>query len=164
MKKPVAKPTTHVFRITLKPRITRDIEIGSGRSLYDLAEAINVAYGFMFDHAFGFYSNLTGNVLRSPVSYELFADLEETDSEAGSVKRTTVAEAFPKVGSKMTFLFDYGDEWHFRVEVLDRGTKAGRSLAKVLDGVGKAPEQYPEMDDDDDFDDEDEDEDEDGAP
>jgi hypothetical protein len=29
-----------------------------------------------------------------------------------------VADAFPDVGHKMLFLFDYGDDWRFTVEVI----------------------------------------------
>jgi hypothetical protein len=145
--KPEAKPATHIFRVALAPRIHRDLEIGSGRSLYQLAEAITHAFGFDFDHAFGFYSRLSGNILRSPVSYELFADMADSESDAGSVEQTTIADAFPKPGSKMTFLFDYGADWQFRVEALARGDgPPGRTQARVIHALGQAPEQYPSID------------------
>src|SRR5215211_2930185 len=32
-----------------------------------------------------------------------------------------IAEAFPEVGHTMLFLFDYGDDWRFVVEVIGRG-------------------------------------------
>ena len=60
-------------------------EILSAKNLYDLAGEIVRVFGFDFDHAFGFYSKLTGDVFGSPVKYELFADMGE--SEARSVKR-----------------------------------------------------------------------------
>ena len=97
--------STHIFRIRLRPKIYRDIEIESSRSLYDLAAAIVRAFDFDFDHAFGFYSKLGDYVFDSPVRYELFADLDG-GSESRSVKRTKVAQAFPDLGSKMQFLFD----------------------------------------------------------
>ncbi|HEY3619524.1 MAG TPA: hypothetical protein VGK96_22180 [Candidatus Sulfotelmatobacter sp.] len=102
--------TTHILRASLKARVYRDIEIEAKSSLYALAEAITNAFKFDFDHAFGFFSRLTGNVFESPVRYELFAD-SDASGKSHSVKRTTVARAFPRVGSKMLFLFDYGDEW-----------------------------------------------------
>ena len=49
---------THIFRAQLRPRVYRDIEIESTKSLYDLAAAIVQAFDFDFDHAFGFYSKL----------------------------------------------------------------------------------------------------------
>src|ERR1019366_4117441 len=109
--------TIHTFRVSLKPRIYRDIEIRSNASLYDLAEAIVRAFDFDIDHAFGFFSKLTGNIFQSPFRYELFADTE-AGGVSRSVKRTKIEQAFPKVGRKMLFLFDYGDEWRFKVEVI----------------------------------------------
>ena len=142
----MAGATTHIFRASLRPRLYRDIEIDSGKSLYDLAEGIVGAFDFDLDHAFGFYSKLTGHYFDSPSKYELFADLEGGESDAGSVKRTKVAQAFPDVGSKMLFLFDYGDEWHFKVEVIGLGEKVPKArYPKVLATVGKAPPQYPDL-------------------
>ena len=73
---------THVFRASLNRKLYRDFEIPSGTNLHDLAGAIVEVFGFDFDHAFGFYSNLTGNVLHSPVKYELFADMGESDARS----------------------------------------------------------------------------------
>ena len=112
----MAEAQTHVFRVSLSPKVYRDFEILSAKNLYDLAGEIVRVFGFDFDHAFGFYSKLTGNVFGSPVKYELFADMGE--SEARSVKRTRIVEAFPTVGAKMTFVFDYGDNWQFRIEAI----------------------------------------------
>jgi hypothetical protein len=140
------RASTHIFRARLSPRIYRDIEIESTRSLYDLAAAIVQAFGFDFDHAFGFFRNLGGHVFDSAVRYELFADLEDGD-KARSVKRTTVAQAFSEVGVKMQFLFDYGDEWRFQVEVIGFGEKVPKArYPKILKMVGKAPPQYPTED------------------
>ena len=142
----MAKTETHVFRVSLGPKIYRDFEIISTKKLDDLAGTIVQCFGFDLDHAFGFYSLLKGNVLRSPVKYELFADMGESD--ARSVKRSRIVDAFPEVGDKMTFLFDYGDEWRFLVEVIGRGSKeAGVSYPRRIKTVGEAPKQYPDPDD-----------------
>jgi hypothetical protein len=137
---------THIFRVRLWPKVSRDIEIESSKSLYDLAAAIVRAFDFDFDHAFGFYSKLDDYVFDAPVRYELFAD-QDGDREAQSVKRTTIAQAFPELGSKMQFLFDYGDNWRFRVEVIGLGEKAPKTrYPKILKAVGQAPPQYPDPD------------------
>jgi hypothetical protein len=114
------RASTHIFRVRLKPKVYRDIEIDSGKSLHDLAAAIVQAFGFDLDHAFGFFSKLDYHLFDSPVRYELFAELDP-HSQSRSVKRTKVAQAFPKTGSKMQFLFDYGDDWRFQVEVIGMG-------------------------------------------
>jgi hypothetical protein len=147
----MAETGTQVFRVSLNPKVYRDIEIPSSKKLYDLASAIVAAFGFDFDHAFGFYSLLKGNILRSPVKYELFADVADMDieSDAGSAKRTHISEAFHKIGHKMTFLFDYGDNWEFRVELIGENTKErGAKYPRVVKKVGTAPEQYPREEED----------------
>ncbi len=127
----MSRMSTHIFRVRLRARVYRDIEIESTKSLYDLAAAIVRAFDFDLDHAFGFYSKLGEYVFDSPVRYELFADLEGGGSEARSVKQTTVAQAFPAVGAKMQFLFDYGDDWRFQVEVIGMGEKVPRAMAET---------------------------------
>jgi hypothetical protein len=141
----MTKTGTHILRASLQdePTILREIEVESRKTLSDLAEAIVYAFGFEFDHAFGFYSKLTGHdVMRSQPRYELFADMGEK-TEAKSVRKTHVAHAFPAVGHTMLFMFDYGDDWRFVVEVIGMGQKVPKSrYPRVLKKVGRAPEQY----------------------
>lgn len=53
---------TLTFRVSLEPKVYRDIEIAASATLYKLAEAIVSAFDFDFDHAFGFYDKLTGSI------------------------------------------------------------------------------------------------------
>jgi Plasmid pRiA4b ORF-3-like protein len=145
----LADLSTHIFRVSLKPRLYRDIGIKSDESLAELAEVIVKAFDFKFDHAYGFFSAMKGNVYKSPVRYELFADVDG-GREARSVKRTTVGDAFALVGSNMLFLFDYGDEWRFKIEVIGLGEQEPKGRYRnILATVGKAPDQYPDPDEDD---------------
>jgi hypothetical protein len=71
--------------------------------------------------------------------------LEDGESGAGSVKRTKVAQAFSDLSSKMLFLFDYRDEWRFKVEVIGLGEKVPKArYSKVIKSMGTAPPQYPD--------------------
>jgi hypothetical protein len=152
-----AKPSdasgTLIFRATLPgaPPVYRDIEVDARKSLYDLAAAVVRSFGFDFDHAFGFYSGKTGpTLMRVLPKYELFVDMGEETEGALSVKGTQIAAAFPRVGHTMTFLFDYGDDWMFKVELRAEGQKAaGRRYPRIVAKHGDAPEQYPALDDDD---------------
>ena len=120
----MADPSTRIFRASLRGRLYRDLELPSGGSLEDLAAAIVNAFGFDFDHAFGFYSNLKGRLLRSEERYELFADLGKADGGVRGIRRTRLSAAFPEVGKTMLFLFDYGDEWRFKVELIGLGARS----------------------------------------
>jgi hypothetical protein len=143
----MASDRTYIFRVSLKAKIYREIEIEGSGSLANLAEAIIGAFDFDFDHAFGFYSKLTGPYHQSPEQYELFADMEDTDSDAGSVERTKVSQAFAKTGKKMLFVFDYGDEWRFEVKLTTRGEKTPKTrYPRMVAAVGEAPPQYPDAD------------------
>ena len=146
----MADSETLVFRASLTPQVYRAFEIADTSSLDVLAQAIVRSFDFDFDHAFGFYSKLKGNIYDSPVRYELFVDMGQGESEARSVKRTRVIEAFPSVGTKMRFLFDYGDDWEFLVELVERKPKEPKvKLPRLLLSAGKAPAQYPDPDEED---------------
>lgn len=136
-----------IFRASLSAKVYREFEIQGAKKLCDLASAIVEMFGFDFDHAYGFYSNSTGNIYRSPVRYELFADMGESD--AGSVKKTRIDRAFPDKGAKMTFVFDYGDEWRFKIERIGEAAKQPKAkYPNIVKSVGEAPEQYPDYEDD----------------
>jgi hypothetical protein len=141
----MADSETLIFRASLTPKVYRAFEIADTSSLYVLAQAIVRSFDFDFDHAFGFYSKLKGNIYGSPVRYELFVDMGEAEGEARSVKRTRAIEAFPSVGIKMRFLFDYGDGWEFLVELIKRKPREPKvKLPRLLISAGKAPAQYPD--------------------
>jgi hypothetical protein len=72
----------------------------------------------------------------------------ENEGEARSVKRTRVVEAFPSVKTRMRFLFDYGDEWEFPIELVKRKPKEPRvKFPRLLISAGEAPVQYPDPED-----------------
>lgn len=138
---------TSILRASLGARLYRDIEVSSSCTLADLAEAITAAFGFDMDHAYGFYSKLKGKLFDSPQRFELFADME--DSGSRGVKRTSVVSVFKELGSPMTFLYDYGDEWRFRIEVIETAqVQPGVTYPRIVKALGKAPPQYPDIDDD----------------
>jgi Plasmid pRiA4b ORF-3-like protein len=141
-----AEGTTHVLRALLRPTLYRDIELESTNTLHTLAWGITRAFGFDFEHAFGFFNRLTGRVFASPIRYELLPDAA-MEGASRDVHEAPVARAFPRLGSKMLFVYDYGDEWRFRVELIGRG-EAAASVAypRVVARLGKAPEQYPGTD------------------
>jgi hypothetical protein len=147
----MAPNDTLILRAALNGKLSvyREIEIDPSKSLYNLAEAIVSAFGFDFDHAFGFYSGLKpATMMRTLPQYELFADMGDARPGVGGVKKTRIARAFPEIGHTMMFLFDYGDDWHFRVSLRAKGTKVVRvRYPRVVATRGDAPPQYPDPDD-----------------
>jgi hypothetical protein len=147
----MAQNDTLIIRAALagEDSIYRDIEIEGSKSLYGLAEAILSGFGFDFDHAFGFYSGLKpATMMRTSPRYELFVDMGDADPGVLSVKKTKVAQAFPAIGHAMLLLFDYGDEWLFRVKLEKKGKKIAKvRYPRIVATHGEAPAQYPDPDD-----------------
>ena len=134
-------------------KVVREIEAPENFSLYRFAEAIIGAYDFDFDHAFGFFSKISeSGYFKSEKQYELFTDLIEEGEDleptgAESVKKTKIAEVWKNPGDKMLFLFDYGDNWLFTVELIGFGKKEAKTkYPRILKSAGKAPKQYPDYD------------------
>ena len=140
---------TYIFEIRLfhKKSILRKIEIFGSASLYKFAGVIVGAYNFDFDHAFGFFSEISVNrYFDSERKYELFADMKDEGIEptgAESVEKTKISDVWKNVGDKMLFLFDYGDNWLFTVELIGFGEKNNKiKYPKIVKKVGRAPKQY----------------------
>ncbi|MDI6809017.1 MAG: hypothetical protein QME66_08560 [Candidatus Eisenbacteria bacterium] len=129
----------------MEEKILRRIQIADTQSLYNFAKVITRAFGFFFDHCFGFYDNFQ-KYHDSKKSYELFPDIGEEPLRPTTkgVKKTKICQAFKNVGEKMLFLYDYGDGWRFVVELKEIKYAEKRDLRPViLESIGTAPIQYP---------------------
>ena len=139
-----SQKTDYIFDIQFEDCL-RKIQIGGDKTLYKFAEVIVGAFGFDFDHCFGFYDNFK-RYHDSKKAYELFVDIgeEAVTPTAKGVEKTKIAQAFQNPGEKMLFLFDYGDEWHFTVELKEiKNAEKQNGKPVILKSIGKAPEQYP---------------------
>lgn len=160
MRRHEAKPGERIFVLkiiqsnpygTVRGFPYRVLAVPEEFTLYQLAEAINESFDFDFDHPFGFYDNFK-RYYRSMEGYELFTDMPETKNEFGetgfgSVEKTRVNRVFTKPKKKMLYLFDYGDEWHFRVELLTiEQAQPGKPYPACIKTVGKARPQYEDFD------------------
>lgn len=144
----------YIFRATLdenyggrgknKREIYREIAILETQNLSTLAKSIILSFDFDFDHCYGFYSDLK-DIYSSKELFELFTDIGEEPTEGAlGVEHTRVSKAFDRIGKKLLFLFDYGDNWYFIVELLEIKTSLlNVKYSKTLKSVGQAPEQYP---------------------
>lgn len=133
------------FNHNVKGKILRKIQIAETKSLYNFAKTITQAFGFYFDHCFGFYDNFQ-KYRDSKKAYELFVDIGEEPSspKIKGVKKTKIQQAFKKLGEKVLFFFDYGDSWRFAVELKEiRNAEKWDLKPIILESVGEAPMQYP---------------------
>jgi hypothetical protein len=83
------------------------------------------------------------------------------DDEIGGDVRTTTLESLDlKKGKTFLYLFDYGDDWRFKVKVSAVNPKADASAAypRVVESVGEAPSQYGNLEDEEEWEEEEGDE------
>lgn len=150
---------TYIIRAKFKndKKTYRDIEIKKDVLLYDLAKAILDSFNFDFDHLFGFGNN-PNDYYRSIHQYNLKEEGDFNDSMKmmfndnrieDDVEKTQICEVpfFQREKDKMSFLFDFGDDWEFEIELLGFSeTAKGKKYPAVLKINGQAPKQYQECD------------------
>lgn len=64
--------------------------------------------------------------------------------EPGDVRRTRLADLDLSQGQTFLYLFDYGDEWRFRVRVqaINQHAAVDADYPRIVERVGEAPAQY----------------------
>ena len=72
---------------------------------------------------------------------------EEALSGPGNVQTTTLEELDLEPKQEFMYLFDYGDEWRFKVRVHAVNPDGPEGdYPRIVESVGEAPEQYPSWD------------------
>ena len=132
-------------------RTYRDIELPHNDTCYKLAKAILDSFNFEMEHLFGFGNN-PRNYYQSveQITYQPygendpFAKMFGEENEA-NVEKIKISDVyfFQQIKDKMSFLFDYGDDWMFEIELRSFGEKEkGVKYPRVLKSNGEAPKQY----------------------
>jgi hypothetical protein len=131
----------HYMILTLKIALSRwhaVLEVDSSSTLNELHVAIQNAVKFDKDHLYEFFIART---VRS-------SDRKHFDMEDGSLHITRVADVLPlPKDRKLFYLFDYGDNWIFRVSMTRRQLfepEKGVQYPRLIQEVGDRPEQYPD--------------------
>jgi hypothetical protein len=129
----------YVFKIwpVYHPKVWRRVEMTDQHTLEELHLMIQKVFDFDNDHLYSFFPD---GDFRSKIAYH--------DSRGGmglSAEEVTIGEIFLKEHQTLAYLFDYGDEWMFYVELekIEEG-KASLSTPRLLESKGKSPEQYPD--------------------
>ncbi|MEA2054440.1 MAG: plasmid pRiA4b ORF-3 family protein [Candidatus Thermoplasmatota archaeon] len=126
---------TYVFKVGLAKNLWRRIEISANHTLLDLHRAIQEAYNFDDDHLYSFFMD------GKPWSHEGFRSPFE--DEGPYVDEARIGELGLFVGQNILYLFDYGDEWRFRVELEKIRTEGSKPRKpKIMEKKGESPEQY----------------------
>ncbi len=115
-----------------------DIEIDPTSTLDQLHYAIQKAVEFDNDHLYAFH------IARNYRS----RNREDFDDDDGRVYTTSLDALFPLQPRKSLFyLFDFGDEWKFKVtrsRKRPHDPQEGVAYPRVVAEAGTKPEQYPD--------------------
>jgi Plasmid pRiA4b ORF-3-like protein len=139
--------------------VWREIAVAANQTLADLGEAIPLAFDFDDPHLWSFFLN--GRAWDPTSEYALDSQPDPFGGRRARAARRVPIREVPLPGAsgkkEFLFVFDYGDEWHFGVKLVQLSPTAepGVRYPRVVAQQGTAPPQYPDLDED-----EDEDEDE----
>ncbi len=129
-----------LFGAYAKEECIRFIEIDSSSTLEVLHLAMQDAVDFDNDHLYEFYISRT----------ESSRDRRSYDDENEGVYDLTLENLYPlEKRMKLYYLFDYGDNWLFKItKSRKKPTEPLENIKypRVVERVGSNPEQYPVYD------------------
>ncbi|MBU0684459.1 MAG: hypothetical protein ABIE25_06835 [Thermoplasmatota archaeon] len=141
--------TVYSFKVSLHRRkdLYRTIAIGANNSLEDLHIAIQEAFDWDADHLYSFF--LSGKLWDQDTEYTVLDDEFALDYDlppSRDTRKARIRDLGLEVGAKFLYLFDYGDNHMFAVELIGRGKQVVKDeLPTIIDQRGRSPEQYPDV-------------------
>lgn len=125
----------YVFKVSWH-QIWRRIAISSDMTFWDLSQLILQSVDFDSDHLDLFiYKNRLGKTSRIVHPYM---------EESPATDETKIADLPLEVGSTLEYLFDFGDNWEFQLEIESIDPKIRPNYGEIIASEGKAPQQYPD--------------------
>lgn len=134
---PMFQDGTYIFKISLARNCWRRIAISSHMDLESLSVTILDAFNFDHDHLDRYsYKNRFGTQTRI---YHPYMDDEPLHTDEVLIGEIPIQE-----GDTMMYLFDFGDNWEFDVELerIDPRDEKKKEPV-VVESRGEAPRQYP---------------------
>jgi len=126
-------------RLHWRPSVWRVVELLGDQALEDLHLAIQDAFGWDNDHLYAFY--LSGRqeplmVLATPIM---------GTSQSPTTDEVTLADLALRPGQRFLYVFDFGDNLHHDIEILDVfPAPAHGKFPRLVESHGAAPPQYPQ--------------------
>lgn len=136
VKAKINKGGNYTFKVSFSKTIWRKINLSYKHTLGNLHSAIQKAFQFDDDHLYAFYmgsSRKSGKAI-----YCKYAEHEGDIAE-----KTTIESLELYKGERFLYLFDFGDEWEFNIELVEYDEESPIILKpEIIESKGKSPEQY----------------------
>jgi hypothetical protein len=139
---------TFTFKVTYlrDPEVWLMLEIAEHQTLDDLHYAVQRAVDFDADHLYSFFM--------SNRAWDRSSEYASPHADGSSAAQIPVGNLRLRMKQRFLYLFDYGDEHRFEVQLVATNPDAPQDrYPKVVESHGEAPSQYGWWDDEGDGDD-----------
>ncbi|MCQ6277246.1 plasmid pRiA4b ORF-3 family protein [Bacillus sp. V3B] len=125
---------TYLFKVKLRSSCWRVLQVSSTHTLLDLHYLIQRAFHFDDDHLYTFYMDgkkYGENCYNAPM-----------DNFGPYVNEAEIGDLNLYEGQGFLYLFDFGDEWEFDIQVLKIIEDEENAAPRILEEHGEDPDQY----------------------
>lgn len=134
------KDGIYTFKVYVDKNAWAKIKLNGTHTLHDLHECIQDAFDFDNDHMYSFF--MDGKAWSND---KFTCPFEDEGPHADEVK---IGELDLNEKQSFLYLFDYGDEWKFKVDVYSIEEMNAKLLnPQIIETKGELPQQYPDFDD-----------------
>ena len=127
----------YILKVSLDKNLWRIIKLSHKTRLHELHLIIQEAFDFDNDHMYAFY---TGTSYRNGKQFycaDPFGESEEYED-------LTIEDAEIYKGQQFIYLFDFGDMWEFKIQVMDFiENEDPYSSPQIIESKGESVQQYP---------------------
>ena len=126
-------------------KVTRTIELKEKQTLDDLHEAIIFqSFGWDDPHLYSFHFDNKPYSKNREMEYSCNREPDFMSGEKPNSSSIKLNKLDLKKNQKFLFVFDFGDDHHFGIKVMDFGeVEKGVKYPSIIESKGKAPVQYP---------------------
>jgi hypothetical protein len=121
--------------------VSATVAVAGHEHLTTLHDAIQQAFNWENDHLYSFW--LDSQLWGDAAAERTIPGAPDTGSKTADVP---VDELRLKVGARIAYVFDFGDDWRVMLTLRER-VEGGGPLPRVSERRGTAPAQYPPLDD-----------------
>jgi hypothetical protein len=134
---------TYVFDVKLVGfrGVRREIAVRDDLTLVDLHYALQSAFGWDDDHLYAFWldDRFWASGDRHFTRPCAAGDVSHPSGRSAAIRLDRLGLA---LGSRIAYVFDFGDEWRVRLHLRDVVADDGHPSPRLLRSVGAAPPQY----------------------
>jgi hypothetical protein len=127
---------TYILKISLSKSIWRIVKLSHKETFHNLHNVIQEAFDFDNDHMYGFYK---GASFRNGKEFYLGNPMGASEEYC----ELCIEEANIIKGQQFAYIFDFGDMWEFKIQVMDFiENEEFDVLPEIIEMKGESPDQY----------------------